>query len=79
MTEIYTLKDELKMRNKILEDNTLEINDLKHSLQNQSNLKEAYNKLETDQKASQHTKDKTVRELREIQHESDISKRAIDD
>lgn len=41
MTEINTLKDEIKMRNKILDDNKMEINDLKHSLQNQNEMKEA--------------------------------------
>jgi predicted nucleic acid-binding Zn-ribbon protein len=79
MTEINTLKDEIKMRNKILDDNKMEIHDLKHSLQNQTELKEAYHKMETDYKAAQHNKEKTLHELREIQHESDITKRAIDD
>jgi hypothetical protein len=35
--------------------------------------------METDYKAAQHSNEKTLHELREIQHESDITKRAIDD
>lgn len=41
MTEINTLRDDLKMRNKILDDNQVEINKLKEKVQDQTNLRES--------------------------------------
>jgi hypothetical protein len=79
MNEINTLKDELKMRVKLIEDNKVEISQLKEKVYNQTNLKDSYDKLEMDSKTLQHSKEKILYELKDIQRENELTKRAIDD
>jgi len=79
MNEINTLKDELKMRVKLIEDNKVEISQLKEKVYDQTNLKDSYNKLEMDSKTLQNSKEKILYELKDIQRENELTKRAIDD